>query len=178
MKNLQRAFTLTELVIVVLIISLMVTMAQLNVVGMLTKNTFKAQIHELISTIQMAVRAAAENGKRYEVIVDITEQKYLLHEITMPEISEVTEENLIIEGDLSENCIIDYILFDDGTSTNDGRAFFRAGPSGWQSGSKIVLIDSEENEYTIIINRLNRIVKLEYGDTDFIEPKTLEELPF
>ncbi len=176
--NANPGFTLTESIVVVLIVSLFVLMAMINLFGLLGKNTFKAQAQELVSTMQMAVTAAAQSDRRYEVIIDMTEQTYMLRQITTPDISEVLEEEIIVENDFSDNCRVVYVLFDDGEYTNEGRAKFRAGRSGWQYGGKIVLFDKNEREYSIVVNRLNRIVTLKEGDVELLMPRDKNEMLF
>ena len=176
--NANPGFTLTELIVVIVIISLFVLLAQVNFFGLLRKNTFRAQVQDFISTMQMAGRAAAESDRRYEVIIDLTEQSYLLRQITSPDLSEVLEEEIIVDHYLGENCRVVYVEFDDGEYINDGWAKFRAGHSGWQYGGKIVLLDEKEQPYSILVNRMNRIVSLQEGDVALLEPKAREEMLF
>jgi len=171
-------FTLTELIVVVLILSLFVLLAQVHLFGLLRKNTFRAQVQDFVSTLQMAASAAAESNRRYEVIVDLTEQSYLLRQITSPDLSEVLEEEIIIENDFSNNCRVAYVEFDDADYTNEGRAKFRAGHVGWQYGGKIVLLDEKEQPYSVVVNRLNRIIELKEGDVELLVPKAKDEVPF
>lgn len=176
-----RGFTMAELLVVVAIVSLFVAMAQIHLFGLLRKNTFKAQTQELVSTLQMAASAAAETGRRYEILIDITEQSYELKNITGSEIyvdkPDETPGEIIVQNYLTENCRLVYVWFDDGIDTN-ARAWFRVGPSGWQNGGKIVLLDEREQPYSIVINRINRIVVLEEGDLELLEPKPKDDLPF
>lgn len=172
------AFTLAELVVVIAIISLFVLLAQLHLFGLLRKNTFRAQVQDFISTMQMAVRAAAQSDRRYEVIIDLTEQGYLLRQITSPDLSEVLQEEIITENYFGDNCRIAYVQFDDGDYTNDSRAKFRAGHAGWHYGGKIVLLDEDEKPYSIVVNRLNRIIELREGDVELLVPKAEDEVPF
>ncbi len=176
--NTRHGFTMAELVVVLAVVSLFVLLAQIHLFGLLRKNTFRAQIQELVSTMQMAASAAAESDRRYEVIIDIAEQGYLLRQITTPDLSEVLEEEIIVEDDLSSSCRLVYVEFDDGEYTNEGRAKFRAGHAGWAYGGKIVLLDEKEQPYSLVVNRLNRIVALEKGDVQLLEPKLKDELPF
>jgi hypothetical protein len=155
-----------------------VLLAQLHLFGLLRKNTFRAQVQDFISTMQMAVRAAAQSDRRYEVIIDLTEQGYLLRQITSPDLSEVLQEEIITENYFGDNCRVAYILFDDGDYTNDSRAKFRAGHAGWQYGGKIVLLDEDEKPYSIVVNRLNRIIEIREGDVELLVPKAEDELPF
>ena len=133
--------------------------------------------------MHLATSAAAESDKRYEVIIDLTEQSYTLREITNPELSVVLEEEIITENDFSYNCRVDYVLFDDfimgnESFANEGRAKFRAGQSGWQYGGVIVLIDESQQPYTVVVNRLNRTVKLEQGEIEPLVPRTESEMIF
>ncbi len=177
-RNTRRGFTLTELIVVVLIVSLFVLLVQVNLFGLLRKNTFRGQVQEFVSTMQMAASAAAESDRRYEVIIDLSEQGYLLREITTPDLSEVLEEEIIVENYFSDNCYVAYVLFDDGDYTNEGRAKFRAGHSGWQYGGIIVLLDEDEQAYSVVVNRINRIVTLKEGEAEFLEPRIQSEVPF
>ena len=128
--------------------------------------------------MQMAASAAAQSDRRYEVIIDIPEQSYMLRQITTPELSEVLEEEIIVQDSLSDNCRLAYVLFDDGEMTSEDRAKFRAGHSGWAYGGKIVLLDEKEQPYSIVVNRLNRVITLVQGDVEFLEPKNKDEVPF
>jgi len=173
-----RGFTLTELVVVILVVSMFVLLAQMHLFGLLRKNTFRAQVQELVSTMQMAAGAAAKSDRRYEVIIDLAGQGYMLRQITTPDLSQVLEEEIIVEDYLSDNCRLAYVLFDDGEFTSEDRAKFRAGHSGWAYGGKIVLLDEKEQPYSIVVNRLNRMITLEQGDVELLRPKPKDELPF
>jgi hypothetical protein len=129
--------------------------------------------------MQMAAGAAAESDRRYEFSIDPTEQSYTLRQIDSSNIfSDILEEEIIVKNDLGANCRVVYIGFDDGETISDGWAKFRAGHSGWQYGGKIVLLDEDEQVYSVVVNRLNRIVTLEEGDVELLEPKAENEIPF
>jgi hypothetical protein len=149
-----------------------------NLFGLLRKNTFRAGIRDFVSTMQMAVTAAAESERRYEVIIDLDEQTYLLRQITSSDLTQILDEEIIIDNDFSEKCLVSYVLFDDEEFTNEGRAKFRAGRAGWQYGGKIVILDEEDNPYSVILNRVNRTVVLEPGDFEILLPKRKDEVIF
>ena len=171
-------FTMIELMVVIVVVSMFVLFAQMHLFGLLRKNTFRAQVQELVSTMQMAAGAAAESDRRYEVIIDIPEQRYMLRQITTPDLSQVLEEEVIVEDSFSANCRVVYVQFDDGDFTSEDRAKFRAGHSGWAYGGKILLLDEKERPYSIVVSRLNRIIALEQGDVELLWPKTKDEVPF
>ncbi len=174
----SRGFTLIELVVVVLIVSLFVLLAAVNLSGLLQKSTFKAQAQQLVSTMQMAASAAAESDRRYELIIDPVEQRYTLRQITSTDLSQVLEEEIIAENDFSNDCRVAYIMFDDGEYINDGWAKFRTGHSGWQYGGKIVLLDDGQRPYSVVVNRLSRIITLKEGDVEILLPRREDEMLF
>ena len=177
-SRMKNGFTLAELLVVIVVISLFALLAQIHLFRLLRKNTFKAQIQQLVSTMQMATTAAAESDRRYEVIIDLDGQSFLLREITTPDLTEVLEEEIILLDRLGNNCRLVYVEFDDGEFTHEGRAKFRAGHSGWAYGGKIVLLDEKEKPYSVVVNRLNRIITLEEGDVRLLEPKYKDDLVF
>ncbi len=170
--------TFPELVVVIVIISLFVLLAQLNLFGLLGRSKFKAQVQDFVSTLRMAATSAAQGDRRYEIIIDITEQSYLLREITSPDLSEVLEEEIISSNYFAETCRVVYVEFDDGDFTNEGKAKFRAGRAGWQYGGKIVFSDEKEQYYSVVVNRLNRMVVLQQGDVGLLKPKGQADIPW
>jgi len=175
-----RAFTLTELVVVILVLSLFVLLTMMNLFGLLRKNTFKIQAQQFVSTMQMAASAAAESERRYEVIIDLTEQSYTLRQITSPDLSQVLEEEIIVTNDFGANCQVFYVLFDDLMETDEDHqvAKFRAGQAGWQYGGKVVLLDEREQPYSVVVSRMNRVVTLKKGDVELLLPKAKDEMLF
>jgi len=174
----QHGFTLAESMVVIVIVSLMIVLAATNLKGVIIGNSFKARVRGLVSALEAASTSAAQSGKKYEVIVDIPRQSYLLREITSPDLSEVLDEEIIAQEDFGENCRIAYVLFDDGDFTSEDRAKFRAGSSGWQFGGIIVLLDGDQQPWSIVIDRLSNIVRLEQGEAQIVWPRSQDELPF
>jgi hypothetical protein len=164
--------------VVIVVIALFAFLVQIHLFGLLRKSTFRSQVQEFVSTMQMAASAAGQSDRRYEVIIDIPAQIYTLREITSPDLTEIFEEDIIVEDTFSENCRVAYVMFDDGDMTSEDRAKFRAGHSGWQYGGKIVLVDENEQSYSVVVNRLNRMVTLEPGDVQLLEPKSKDEMLF
>jgi prepilin-type N-terminal cleavage/methylation domain-containing protein len=173
-----RGFTLTELIVVVLMVSLFVLLAMTNLSGLLARNTFKAQVQEFVSTMQMAASAAAESDRRYEVIIDLAEQRYTLRQITGSKLSQDMEGEIIVQNDFTDKCRVVYVEFDDGESVNDTKAWFWVGHSGWQYGGKIVLLDEDQQPYSVVVNRISRIVAMRKGDVGLLTPKSRDEVPF
>lgn len=174
----RRGFTLIEMIIVISLLALFVIMVQVNLFGAHRRSRFKMNVQEFVSAMQMAASAAAESDRRYEVIVDVTEQTFLLRQITSSDLSEVLDEEIIIEGQFGENCRVAYVEFDDGDFTNAGKAKFRVGHGGWQYGGKVVFLDESEQPYAVIVGRITPIVDVVNGDPALITPKAKDEVPF
>ena len=170
--------TLIELLFALALVTLFVGLAVPNLFGLLRRNTFRAGIRDFVSTMQKAVTAAAESNRRYEVIIDIDEQTYLLRQITSSDLTQILDEEIIIDNYFSEKCLVSYVFFDDGEFTNEGRAKFRAGHGGWQYGGKIILLDEDDNPYTVVVNRINRTIELHEGEIDIALPKRQDEVFF
>jgi prepilin-type N-terminal cleavage/methylation domain-containing protein len=173
-----RGFTLVELIVVVSLLALLVLMAQVNLFGALRRSQFKADVQEFVSAMQMAAAAAAETGRRYEVIVDITEQGFLLREISSSNLAEILDEEIIMQGYFGENCQVVYVEFDDGAYTNESAAKFRAGHGGWHYGGKIVFLDESEQAHAVVVSRISPMVRLVQGDPALMTPKAKDEVPF
>jgi hypothetical protein len=152
----------------------------MNFCELLGRRTFEVQVHDFLSTMQKAATAAAQSDRRYEVIIDLTEQTYLLREITMPDLWQVLEEEIIVNKAFGDNCYVAYVEFDDRDYTDPEhmRAMFRAGHSGWQYGGKIVLRDEYERDYSVVVNRFSGVVTLERGDVELMEPRAEVDVLF
>ena len=173
-------FTLTELVVVLVIVTLFAFLTVINLFGLVRRNTFKVQANEFVSTMQMAAIAAAESDRRYEVLIDLTEQSYTLRQITNPDLTVILEEEIIVTNNFGNNCQVFYVLFDDLMETDEDHqiAKFRAGQAGWQYGGKVVLLDEKEQPYSVVVDRMSRVVMLKRGDVGLLIPRTKDELLF
>ena len=171
---------LTEVIVVVFIVAMFATLAMFNLSGLVYNSSFKNQSGELIKVFKMAATSAAESPRRYEVILDFAEQKYILRQITtgLVAVEDILEEEIILTGEFNDDFQLVYVMFDDGEATSEEVAFFRAGNAGWQYGGKVVVADSEGNAYSILINRISRMVRLEYGDVEILRPRSPDEIVF
>jgi Tfp pilus assembly protein FimT len=171
---------LAEVVMVLFIIAMFTMIAMMNLSGALSRDSFKGRAYDFIRLFQMASTGAAETGKRYEIVVDFVQNSYLLREITtgLVAVEDIQEDEIIQTGQFSDRFQLSYVMFDDGTWTNDSPALFRVGKSGWQYGGKIVVIDENGKEYSIVINRLSRMIALVEGDTELLVPRTADEMGF
>ncbi|HRS10659.1 MAG TPA: prepilin-type N-terminal cleavage/methylation domain-containing protein [Sedimentisphaerales bacterium] len=172
----RAGFTLVELIVVLSILAMFVLMAQVNLFGTLRRSTFKSQVQSFVSAMQMAASTAAQTGRRYEVIVDVTEQTYLLRQISASNLAEVLDEEIIVDGQFGDSCRVSYVEFDDGTYANEGQAKFRVGHAGWQYGGKVVFLDDGEQPHTVAVGRLVPIVQVLEGDAELMRPKAKDEV--
>jgi Tfp pilus assembly protein FimT len=174
----SRAFVLIEMILIVSILALFVVMVQTNLFGTMRRSQFKANVQEFVSAMQMAASAAAESSRRYEMVIDVTEQTFLLHQVTSSDLDQVLDEEIIVQGQLSESCRVAYIEFDDTDFVNEGKAMFVAGHAGWFYGGKIVFLDENEQSHTVLVSRVTPIIEVVEGDPALMTPKAKDEVPF
>lgn len=181
------ALVLTELIIVIIIIALMAGMVSISFPAILSRKQFENQAKAFIRTLKMAQNAAAESNKKYAVSLDFEEQTYTLRQYTKADWEVILdEEPVMFEGYFSEQCYLDYVIFDDGTDTREPLegsimvgAWFYAARTGFQNGGNIVLLDSEGNPHSVIVNRLSKVISLLPGeDYEIPVPRETYELPF
>jgi hypothetical protein len=156
----------------------LVVVAATNLKGVIIRNSFKSKVQGLMSAIESASTSASQSGRRFEVIIDIPQQSYLLREISSSDLAEVLEEEVIAQEDFGASCMVSYVLFDDGEFTNEDKAKFRASRIGWQYGGIIVLLDEEQQPWSIVIDRLSNIVTVQPGEAQIIWPRSKDELSF
>ncbi len=181
------ALVLTELIIVIIIIALMAAMVSLSFPAIVSKKQFETQAKAFISIMKMAQNNSAESNKKYAVNLDFEEQTYTLRQYTKADWEVILdEEPILFEGYFTDQCYLEYVIFDDGTDTREPLegnimvgAWFYASRTGFQNGGNIVLLDAEGNPHTVIVNRLSKIISLLPGeDYEIPIPKEPYELPF
>jgi len=171
---------LAEIIMVLFIIAMFTTMAMMNLTDVLSRNSFRGRADDLLKLFQMAATGAAETGKRYEIIINFNQNNYILREITtgLVSVEDIQEEEIIQTGEFSDRFQLSYVIFDDGTWTNEAPALFRVGKSGWQYGGKIVVADEDGQLYSIVVNRLGRMVNIIEGDVEILTAKSEDEVGF
>ncbi|MDD5011803.1 MAG: hypothetical protein PHQ00_06745 [Phycisphaerae bacterium] len=171
---------LAEVIMVLFIVAMFTMIAMINLSGALGRDSFKSRAYDFVRLFQMAATSAAETGRRYEIIVDFVQNTYTLRQITtgLVAVEDILAEEIIQTGQFSDKFQLSYVIFDDGDWTNEAPALFRAGKSGWQYGGKIVVTDENGKEYSIIINRLSRIIDVVEGDVEIILPRSSDEMGF
>ena len=171
--------TLIELIVALSILGLFVSWTTVNLSGVLRRATFRGIAEEFTSTLRTAVTAAAESDRRYELVIDLPQQTYLLREITTLDLDEaIRDEDILLEGSFGTQCRVSYVQFDDLESTYEDRAKFRVGRAGWQYGGKIVLLDEADQPHTVLVHRLNRTVEVVEGDVAMAMPMDKESMLF
>lgn len=171
---------LAEVIMVLFIISMITLIAMINLSGVLARDSFKSKAYDLVKLFQMAATSSAETGRRYEIIINFVQNSYVLREITtgLVAVEDIKEEEIIQTGQFSDRFQLYYVMFDDGDWTNEAPALFRVGKNGWQYGGKIVVTDEDGKEYSIVINRLSRMIDLFDGDAGILMPRSEDEMGF
>jgi len=171
---------LAEIIMVLFIVAMFTMLTMINLTDVLNRNSFKSRAYDLVRLFQMAATSSAETGRRYEIIIDFVQNSYALREITtgLVAVEDIAEEEIIQTGRFNDRFVPVYVVFDDGDWTSDSPALFRVGKSGWQYGGKIVVADEDGKAYSIVINRLSRMIDLFEGDVGILMPRSQDEMGF
>jgi hypothetical protein len=171
---------LVEIIMVLFIVAMFTMLTMINLTDVLNRNSFKSRAYDLVRLFQMAATSSAETGRRYEIIIDFVQNSYTLREITtgLVAVEDIAEEEIIQTGRFSDRFVPVYVVFDDGDWTSDSPALFRVGKSGWQYGGKIVVADEDGKAYSIVINRLSRMIDFFEGDVGILVPRNEDEMGF
>lgn len=175
----QRGVSLTELLVVVMIVGLISAFAQFNLFGVFHRQTFKASVQDFVNTLQMAGYAAAESDRRFSVIIDREEGYYLLREIKNGSLSGWEEDEIVDLTHFGPTCEVLEVRYDDGDYLKeDQRALFVSGRAGWMYGGKVVLRNTQGEIFSVVINRISRKVELVDGYVDLPEPRDETSMTF
>ncbi len=174
----RQGFTLIETLMVVGIIGLMAVSGMIAYSAMWGNLRFKREAKELVTILQMAQDAAAQSDRRYEIVLDRDLQAYMFREFIG---FTILEDELPLEDDgveaiqktfFSNAVLLDFVEYDYLTEeeerimAEEGTEYFRfvTGRPGWQAGGRIVLLDSHDRPWTILIHRFAKPVQLLEGD--------------
>lgn len=188
----NNGFTLVEMLCILAVLGLMVGIATVTLTGSIEKVKFKREIDSFIRVLKMAHHGASESTFRYLISVNIEDGTYQLQTLPVMPMEVFTDKekqeeyldehsNIITTGKFSERCYIDYAVFDDGTNPLDegyAEAILYAGKNGWSNAIKFVILDSDDNPYSIITSRLNSEVQFVQGDVYLPEPLTKQDARF
>ncbi len=180
---LPKGFVLVEMLMVIGVVGLMTAVAVIGYSAVWGNLKFKNQARDLVNTFQMAQDAAATSNRRYAVILDFTEQAFILREFKTLDLQTMDDDDAIIQTNyFSEALTLDYVLYDDLEDSRDEEDVtevrFLVGKSGWQYGGKVGLLDADGRPWTIVIHRFARPVELFEGEVDIYLPQHRENVPF
>lgn len=179
-----KALVLIEMLMVVAMVALLTGIAMISFGAIWGNTQFKSRAEDLVNTFQMAYEAALQTDRRYAVILDRVENRYVLRQFETLDFSGLPDDEAIITtGRFDDNFQFDYVLYDDLEDTREsGQGFtearFYAGRAGWQFGGKVVLRDGKGNPWSILIHRLGKPVQLVEGDAEMLLPQAKENVVF
>lgn len=181
--HIRSGHVLIELVMVLGLIAMMAGIAMVSFGALWGNLRFKRQAEELVNVFQMAQNAAAESDRRYAVILDFVEQKFVLREFKSLDLGTMDPDEAVIQtGYFSNALTLDYVLYDDLEDTRDmedvTEARFLAGKSGWQFGGKVVLLDEDGMPWTIVIHRFAKPPEMFKGEVEIYLPQDEKNVPF
>jgi hypothetical protein len=178
-----RGLVLIEIMIVVALTAFLLSIGIISYDALWGGWRFKHQAQELVDLFQMAREAAAQSDRRYAIVLDFTEQKYVLRQFATLDLETIPDEEAIIHtGYFTDRFQLDYVLYDDLEDTREmedvTEARFYAGRSGWQYGGKVVLRDQDGQPWSIVISRMVSPARLVEGDAEILLPQKSNDMRF
>jgi type II secretory pathway pseudopilin PulG len=183
-KKSHNALVLIEMLMVVGMIALITGIAMISFGALWGNTRFKSRAEELVNTFQMAYEAALQSDRRYAVVLDYYNSRYILRQFETLDFSGLPDDEAIIfVGTFDDDFQFDHVLYDDLENTQDSGEDFRearfyAGRAGWQVGGIVVVRDRDGNPWSIVIHRLGKPVQLVEGYADMLSPQSREKVPF
>ncbi len=186
----QRGLCLIEVLLVVGLLGLMAGVATISYSAMWGSLRFKREANELVNILQMAQDAAAQSDRRYDIVLDRDVQGYLFRDfigftnldderpMENPEV-EAIQKTFFSSAVYLESVEYDfYTKEEEELLAEEDTDYFRfvTGRPGWQAGGKIVLLDQDDQPWTIIVHRFAKPVELVKGDVGIWKP--VESLNF
>jgi prepilin-type N-terminal cleavage/methylation domain-containing protein len=155
-KN-KSGFTLIELMVVMLLISIMLAVAIPRFEGGFLQNPIKKFSRKIISTVRMLRSAAIQTQKQHTLIIDITNQRlYVVNEAMDPHSSSSASEKAFKLPDSIE--FID-VQFPQSDRISAGTAEIHFYPAGYSDYALIRLEDSDGARYSYVVQPLLPKVK-------------------
>lgn len=182
-RRAKTGLVLVEMMIVVAMMAFLLSLGIISYNALRGSGRFKHKAQELVDLFQMAREAAAQSDRRYAVILDFNEQKYVLRQFATLDMQTIPDEEAIIQtGYFTDWFQLDYVLYDDLDDTRDwetvSEARFSAGHAGWQYGGKVVLRDQDGQPWSIVIPRMVAPAYLVEGDAEILLPQNPDDMRF
>jgi general secretion pathway protein H len=174
----SRAFTLLELIVVLLVIGLIMALVTPRLVGSLTKMNLKTSAQKISSSLRYARSQAVSGQISYHAVFDFEkngifikaektqadEDSYLKDEMEATETDNTkareyrTEVYLLPDGVRIEKAMTPHDEFDSGLFNIE---FY---PAGNSSGGTVILIDEKERRFYVSVDFITGIVNLTEPD--------------
>ncbi len=161
----QRGFTLMELAIVILLISLF-TIISVPLLSSGNQGDLKASTRRLAGTMKYLFNEAALSGQEHRLVFNLDENRYY-GEIIDPDGSVSELEENPAHAKLKEGIAFTDVVLAGQGSFNRGEVTVRIHPSGWLEETVLHLSDEKKNSLTLRVNPLTGSSEIFAGYREF-----------
>ncbi len=161
----QRGFTLMELAIVILLISLF-TIISVPLLSTGTKSDLNASTRRLAGTMKYLFNEAALSGQEHRLVFNLDENRYHGEIVDADGSISELEENPTHARLKDGIAFTDIVLAGEGSFTK-GEVSVRIHPSGWLEETVIHLSDEKKNSLTLRVNPLTGSSEVFTGYREF-----------
>ena len=167
MAELPSGFTLLELMIVVLLLTVMLGFSVPNFRNMLPKDDLKACVRKLVSATRQVRQASISQGRVYNIHFDMHGSRFwITHSAMSKSEAEISEQRSF---DLGTGIYIEDIRFPIERNTKTNHSILRFFPQGYADQAMVVLKDGNQQRSYILFDMFLQDVKI-LNDVHEVEP--------
>jgi prepilin-type N-terminal cleavage/methylation domain-containing protein len=164
-------FTFVEVIVVAAIILLLVGFFSLRLLDRIDDAKLDRDVNQFVTTLRGAVQEAILRKENLAVVIEVHDGYYTVYQETEPGKYDEEVEPLFTTEQL-RLCWIDDMQFDDGEHQYSGKITFWATPQGWSGSVLFNLLDDEDRERFVRIDRYTTRVLMDEQPLELLEAKS------
>jgi len=165
-----RGFTYVEIVVVIAIILLLAFLFSVNLIDRIPDAKLDRDVSQFVNTLRGAVQEAILRQENLVVVIEVHDGYYSVYPESDPgEYDEDTEP--LFEREQLRRCWIDEMEFEDGSHQYSGKITFWATPHGWSGSVLFNLLDKDDRERFVRIDRYTTRVIMDEKPLELLEAK-------
>lgn len=163
-------FTFVETIVVAAVILILVALFSLRLIDRVDDAKLDRDVEQFVNTLRGAVQEAILRQENLAVVIEVHDGYYTVYPETIP--GEYDEESLpLFQREQLRRCWIDEMEFEDGSHQYSGKITFWATPRGWSGSLLFNLLDKNDRERFVRVDRYTTRVIMDEKPLDLLEAK-------
>jgi len=167
----RAGFTFVETIVVAAVILILVAVFSLRLIDRVHDAKLDRDVAQFVNTLRGAVQEAILRQENLAVVIQVHDGYYTVYPETVP--GEYDEESEpLFQREQLRRCWIDDMEFEDGSHQYSGKIAFWATPQGWSGSLLFNLLDKEDRERFVRIDRYTTRVIMDEKPLELVEAKS------